>query len=78
MYFFQVLLISIITNYEPPTYGKYEYPAILNVLGLLYALAPLVPLFYFAIGEVYKAEGYSLQEVCKIYNKSYWYFKLYL
>ncbi|XP_046573608.1 sodium- and chloride-dependent betaine transporter-like [Haliotis rubra] len=46
-----LLIVFILTtiSYQPPTYGKYEFPSYANIIGWCFAVLPLLPLPVFLI-----------------------------
>ena len=63
LFYFQILLVSVVLLYEPPSYGDYQYPTAATACGFVTALIPVIPIPVVAINEIRKAEGYTFMEV---------------
>ncbi|CAG2256720.1 DAT [Mytilus edulis] len=56
----QVLIISTLIGYQPPTYGSYKYPKVAATIGMMLSILPIVPIVIFALVAIIQAEGDSI------------------
>ncbi|XP_033756245.1 sodium- and chloride-dependent glycine transporter 2-like [Pecten maximus] len=60
-----VLFVFTFVSYKPPTYGDYEYPAYVNLVGWFIGLLPLFPVVIIGVLTVLETPGGSILEKFK-------------
>jgi len=49
--------------YKPPTYGDYEYPAFVEIIGWILAVVPILPIVVVACKVLISSPGKTITEV---------------
>ncbi|XP_041378904.1 sodium- and chloride-dependent glycine transporter 2-like, partial [Gigantopelta aegis] len=67
---FSFAIVSTLVQYTLPTYGKYEYPYYIAIIGWIYAAIPIAPIPVFMIWELAKAKGSLKARIVKTISPS--------
>ncbi|XP_033752338.1 sodium- and chloride-dependent GABA transporter 3-like [Pecten maximus] len=69
---FMVFLVLGIVRYKPPVFGTYHYPSVVEGIGIVISLLPLIPLLYWIMLSLYRnrGNGFSKKGLIKLFQPS--------